>query len=132
MMNDECYRCHCIKNLVFILLVYDSSLNIHHLSFIIYHSSFIIKKMLCPNCNHSAQPGLTRCDHCNFKLPETALPAAAPQMGVQICWNCQQSNAIHALHCVGCNARLEQKFVSKRPAAQRYIQATPNTLSHDE
>jgi len=88
--------------------------------------------MLCPNCNHSAQPGLTRCDHCNFKLPETALPAAAPQMGVQICWNCQQSNAIHALHCVGCNARLEQKFVSKRPAAQRYIQATPNTLSHDE
>ena len=89
--------------------------------------------MLCPNCNHTAQPGSTRCGHCNFKLPETALPAAAPQAGVQMCWNCQQTNELHAPRCVRCNAKLERTEQLKRPAARR-MQATttPNTLSHDE
>ena len=88
--------------------------------------------MLCPNCGHSAQPGLARCGHCNYKLPETAHPQAAAQTGLIACWNCTHANVAHALRCVQCNAKIEHQHVIKRPAAQGRVQITPNTLSHDE
>ena len=88
--------------------------------------------MHCPNCGHTAQPGLARCGHCNFKLPEIALPQAAPQNGTVICWNCTHSNPAHAVQCVQCNAKLEKPVSRKAPLTLYQPALTPNTSSHDE
>jgi hypothetical protein len=88
--------------------------------------------MLCPNCGHTAQPGLARCGHCNIKLPESALPNAAPGNGKINCWNCTQENEAHALRCVQCNAKTEKPTVQKPSTAHRALSFTPNTSSHDE
>ncbi|MBL7774850.1 MAG: zinc ribbon domain-containing protein [Saprospiraceae bacterium] len=89
--------------------------------------------MHCPNCGHSAQPGLARCGHCNYKLPETALPQAARDKGKIHCWNCTGENDSHADRCVQCNAKLQPPAAFKRPATARFSAAfTPNTSSHDE
>lgn len=84
--------------------------------------------MHCPNCGHTAQPGLARCGHCNYKLPETALPGAAPGTGKTNCWNCLHENAAHALRCVSCNTKMEKPAALQR----RAVVFTPNTSSHDE
>ena len=87
--------------------------------------------MLCPNCGHTAQPGLARCGHCNFNLPETALPQAAPGNGAVLCWNCTHSNTVQAVQCVHCNAKLDKP--AQRPLVIRRSTALiPNTSSHDE
>ncbi len=89
--------------------------------------------MHCPNCGQTAQPGLARCGQCNYKLPEMALPNAAPKNGKINCWNCTEGNESHALHCVQCNAKLNKPAAPKRPETHRFAVAlTPNTSSHDE
>ncbi|MBK8965694.1 MAG: zinc ribbon domain-containing protein [Lewinellaceae bacterium] len=90
--------------------------------------------MHCPNCGQTAQPGLARCGHCNFKLPETAHPTAAPEGGKINCWNCTHPNDAHAIRCEQCNAKQDKKPVVRRPAEQalRALTFTPNTSSHDE
>lgn len=91
--------------------------------------------MHCPNCGHSAQPGLARCGHCNHKLPETALPGAALDSGKTPCWNCSHENAAHVLHCVQCNVK--QQASSKLKTSLSSLKGTKlktalNTASHDE
>ncbi|MBK6931950.1 MAG: hypothetical protein IPH12_14240 [Saprospirales bacterium] len=88
--------------------------------------------MHCPNCGHTAQPGLARCGHCNFKLPETALPAAAPAACKINCWNCTHENPSHALRCIQCNVNLEKPIVQHIRTARTATNFTPNTSSHDE
>ncbi len=95
--------------------------------------------MHCPNCGQTAQsirtqPSLARCGHCNFKLPETAHPAAAPEGGKINCWNCTHPNDAHAIRCEQCNAKQDKKPVARRPAEQalQALTFTPNTSSHDE
>ncbi|TNE66564.1 MAG: hypothetical protein EP344_02380 [Bacteroidetes bacterium] len=87
--------------------------------------------MHCPNCGHTAQPGLARCGHCNYKLPELALPAATPT-GKISCWNCSHENDAHIIRCVQCNAKQEKPASPVRQPLTRPEALTPNTSSHDE
>ena len=89
--------------------------------------------MLCPNCGHTAQPGLARCGHCNIKLPESALPGAASGNEKNNCWNCTHPNDAHALICVACNARTERPQAFLRRAQHKTQHSTLKTAwSHDE
>ena len=89
--------------------------------------------MLCPNCGHTAQPSLARCGHCNFKLPESALPGAASGTGKTACWNCTHPNDPHVLICTACNAKTERPQTFLRRAQLNTPHSTLKTsLSHDE
>lgn len=48
-----------------------------------------------------------RCRQCNYKLPQGAVPGAAPASSFLICWNCAAQNPAHHSRCACCNARLE-------------------------
>ncbi|MCS7036279.1 MAG: hypothetical protein RMJ33_08250 [Saprospiraceae bacterium] len=83
--------------------------------------------MCCPNCGHAAQAHYTRCRHCNYKLPQTATPGAAPAAEVIACWNCAAPNPAHHSRCACCNARLEDA-----PAQRRTHSITSNAYRHGQ
>ena len=88
--------------------------------------------MQCTNCGQTAQPGLARCGHCNYKLPEQAQPTASEDGKVN-CWNCKHDNEAHHLRCMQCNAKLDKSATPKRQVVPVQVEAlTPNTLSHDK
>jgi len=64
--------------------------------------------MYCPNCGYAASTDHDRCRRCNYKLPATGMPGAAPAPNGIICWNCAAQNSANHSRCTCCNARLDK------------------------
>ncbi len=81
--------------------------------------------MCCPNCGYTASTDYDRCRHCNYKLPATEVPGAAPAPNGVVCWNCAAQNLASHSRCTCCNARLDK-------APRRSHPLTFNAYRHDQ